>query len=68
MAGQTEHSCQLAEAGRGWPRLAEAGRGWPRLAEVGGRPALDLALAGRIKAGGRGGRSLWAAVSHTGSA
>ena len=23
--------CQLAEAGRGWPRLAEAGRGWPRL-------------------------------------
>ena len=33
MAGQPEHSCRLAEAGRGWPRLAEAG----------GRPELDLA-------------------------
>ena len=28
MAGQPEYICQLAEAGRGWPRLAEAGRGW----------------------------------------
>ena len=38
---------------------------WPRLAEAGGRPALALmALAGRIEAGGRGGRSLWAATLH----
>ena len=37
---------------------------WPRPAEAGGRPALALmALAGRIEAGGRGGRSLWAAAS-----
>eukprot|EP00964_Phaeocystis_antarctica_P056300 scaffold33213_cov60-Phaeocystis_antarctica.AAC.6 len=48
----SQHICQLAEAGRGWPRLAEAG----------GRPELDLVLAGR--AGGRIGRSLWAAVIH----
>jgi hypothetical protein len=43
------------------------GRGWPRLAEAGGRPALALALAGDIKAGGRRGRvgrSLWAAAFH----
>ena len=40
---------------------------WPRLAEAGGRPALALmALAGRIEAGGRGGRSLWAAGSAHG--
>ena len=50
------HICQLAEAGRGWPRQE---------AEAGGRPELDLALAGRIKAGGRRGRSLWAAALHT---
>ena len=37
---------------------------WLRLAEAGGRPALDLAPAGRIKAGGRIGRSLWAAAFH----
>eukprot|EP00964_Phaeocystis_antarctica_P113763 scaffold77762_cov48-Phaeocystis_antarctica.AAC.9 len=49
-----------------WPRLAEAGRGWPWLAEATGRPALDLALAGRIKAGGRVGRCLWAAAFHIG--
>ena len=49
IAGQSERSCQLT-------------RGWPRLAEAGGCPALDLALAGR--AGGRIGRSLWAAVFH----
>ena len=35
---------------------------WPRLAEAGGRPELDLALAGC--AGGRIGRRLWAAVFH----
>ena len=35
---------------------------WPRLADAGGRPELDLALAAR--AGGRLGRSLWAAVFH----
>ena len=34
----------------------------PRLAEAGGRPELDLALAGC--AGGRIGRRLWAAVFH----
>ena len=49
--------------GRGYIR-----RGWPRLAEAGGRPELDLALAGRIKAGERIGRSLWAAVLHLGAA
>ena len=43
MASQPEHACQLAEAGRGWPRLAEAG----------GHPELDPALSGSIKAGGR---------------
>ena len=31
MASLPDSACQLAEAGRGWPRLAEAGRGWPRL-------------------------------------
>ena len=41
-AGQLEHICLLAEAGR-----------------ARGRPELHLALAGRIKAGGRIGRSLW---------
>ena len=39
-------------------------RGWPRLIEAGGRPELDLALAGRIKAGERMARRLWAAVCH----
>ena len=33
---------------------------WQRLAEAGGRPELDLALSGRIKAVGRFGHSLWA--------
>jgi hypothetical protein len=37
---------------------------WPRLTEVGGRPELDLALAGR--AGGRIGRSLCAAALRIG--
>ena len=41
MAGQPGHIYQLAEAGRGWPRLAEAGRGWPRLAEAVGRPESE---------------------------
>eukprot|EP00964_Phaeocystis_antarctica_P126614 scaffold90287_cov45-Phaeocystis_antarctica.AAC.1 len=40
VAGQPEHICQLAKAGRGWS------------AEAGGRPELDLALMGRSKAGG----------------
>ena len=56
---------RLAEAGRGWPGLAEAGRGWPGLAGAGGRPESGLALAGRVKAGGRVGRSLWATAFHT---
>ena len=38
---------------------------WPRLAKAGGRPGLYPALAGH--AGGRIGRSLWAAVSHPGA-
>ena len=42
------------------------GRGWPRLAEAGGRPALDLALAGPIKAGGRMGRSILGGSFHMG--
>ena len=42
-----------------------SGRGWPRLAEAGGRLELALALVGR--AGGRIGRSLWAAAFHRGS-
>ena len=46
VAKASQNTCQLAEAGRGWPRLAEAG----------GRPELDLGLAGRIKPGGRSGR------------
>jgi len=37
---------------------------WPRLAEAGGRPELDLALAGR--AGGQIGRRLRTAVFHIG--
>jgi len=44
LTGQLEHTCQLAEA----------------VAEAGGRPELDLALAGR--AGGGIGFSLWATV------
>jgi hypothetical protein len=28
VAKASQNTCQLAEAGRGWPRLAEAGRGW----------------------------------------
>eukprot|EP00964_Phaeocystis_antarctica_P104379 scaffold69502_cov67-Phaeocystis_antarctica.AAC.6 len=46
-------ACQPEQTGRGWPRLE---------AEAGGRPELDLALAGR--AGGRIGRRLWVAVFH----
>ena len=42
MAGQPEPTRRLAEAGRGWPRLQ---------AEATGRLGLELALAGRIKAG-----------------
>ena len=38
---------------------------WPRLAEAGGRPELDLALEGRIKAGGEL-TGLWAAAVHIG--
>ena len=37
-----------------------------QLAEAGGRPELNLALAGRIKAGERMGRSLWAVASCIG--
>tara|TARA_B100000795_G_scaffold182829_1_gene138584 strand:- start:121 stop:420 length:300 start_codon:yes stop_codon:yes gene_type:complete len=35
-----------------WPANRNVSADWPRLAEAGGRPELDLALAGRIKAGG----------------
>ena len=42
MAGQPEPTRRLAEAGRGYR---------PRLAEATGRLGLELALAGRIKAG-----------------
>ena len=28
VAKASQNTCQLAGAGRGWPRLAEAGRGW----------------------------------------
>ena len=38
-----------------------------QLAEAKGRHELDLALAGRIKAGGRIGRRLWASVFHLGA-
>ena len=44
VAGQPELSQSISA------QLAEAGRGWS--AEAGGRPELDLALAGRSKAGG----------------
>eukprot|EP00964_Phaeocystis_antarctica_P134505 scaffold98800_cov54-Phaeocystis_antarctica.AAC.4 len=44
-----------------WPWLPA---NWPRLAVAGGRPELALAPAGR--AGGRSGRSLWAAAFHIG--
>eukprot|EP00964_Phaeocystis_antarctica_P017813 scaffold9886_cov36-Phaeocystis_antarctica.AAC.1 len=50
--------------GRGGPasqNTSTLNRGCP---ETGGRPARDLALVERIKAGGRSGRSLWAAVFH----
>ena len=46
----------------GQPASQSVSANWPRLAEAGGRPELDLALAGR--AGGRVGRSLCAAVFH----
>ena len=47
-----------------WPAgQPEQTASWPGLAEAGGRPELDLALAAR--AGGRIGRSLWAAVFGT---
>ena len=34
---------------------------WPKLAEAGGSPVHGMTLTGRIKAGGRVGRGLWAA-------
>ena len=34
-----------------WPASQSISANWPRLAEAGGCPELDLALAGRIKAG-----------------
>ena len=52
MASQPAHICQLAEAGRGWPRLAEAG----------GRPEFDLAPGGG--AGGQVGRTSCATTFH----
>ena len=48
------------KARRVWRGNQNKSANWPGLAETGGRPALALALAGR--AGGRTGRSLWAAV------
>ena len=48
-----------------WPASQNISANWPRLAEAGGRPELDLALAGRAR--GRIGRSPWAAGFHTGS-
>ena len=47
-----------------WPASQNISANWPRLAEAGGRPELDLALAGRAR--GRIGRSPWAAGFHTG--
>eukprot|EP00964_Phaeocystis_antarctica_P154906 scaffold123817_cov51-Phaeocystis_antarctica.AAC.3 len=46
-----------------WPASQSLSANWSRLAEAKGRPELALALAGR--AGGRVGRSLWAADFHT---
>ena len=46
----------------GPPEHMNISANWSRLPEAGGRPELDLALAGR--AGGRVGRSLWAAAFH----
>ena len=48
-----------------WPACQRTPTKWPRLAEAGGRLELALALVGR--AGGRIGRSLWAAGFHGGS-
>ncbi len=49
--GLTRARCgKQGRYGLGASAAAEAG--WPRLAEAGGWPGLDLALAGRIKAGG----------------
>ena len=39
---------------------------WPKLAEAGGSRAHGMTLLGRIKAGGRMGLSLWAAVFDRG--
>ena len=70
-AREGEHQNVLGLCGKegrhGWPVsiYLPIGRGWPRLAEAGGRPELDLALAGC--AGGRFGRSWAAAISHTGA-
>eukprot|EP00964_Phaeocystis_antarctica_P003418 scaffold1839_cov60-Phaeocystis_antarctica.AAC.2 len=47
-----------------WPASQKASANWPRLVEAEGRPKLDLALVGR--AGGRIGRSLWAAAFRIG--
>ena len=47
-----------------WPASQKIAANWQRLAEAGGCLELDLVLAGR--AGGRVGRSLWAAAFHRG--
>jgi hypothetical protein len=54
VAKASQNTCQLAEAGRGWPRL---------------EAALSLAWRWRgVCAGGRSGRRLWAAVLVPGAA
>ena len=51
-AGEPEHVCQLAGQPEDIDQLAEAGRGWPSRAEAGGRPELELVLAGRAATAG----------------
>ena len=53
-------SSTLWEARPVRPTSQDMPANWPRLAEAGGRPELDLALSGCVKAGGRFGQSLWA--------
>ena len=62
-AGQSIPARAYRPIGRGQPRL-EAGRGW-RPAVAGGRPAHELAPAGRAR--GRMGRRLWAEAFHIGA-
>ena len=49
LSGEGQQSVPAWETTRVWPVSQTTSANWPRLAEAGGRPELELALAGRAE-------------------